>query len=66
MRRAIGVKKKMMMGFLATRKLAVLDILPVGSKFNQLSRIDYVFGFETGKPEYSSLNATADSRGSQK
>jgi hypothetical protein len=42
-RQAIGTKGNMIAIFFTRRKLIVLDILPQGSKFNQLYFVDYIF-----------------------
>jgi histone-lysine N-methyltransferase SETMAR len=42
-RQGIGVKKTMITVFFTGRKLIVLDILPKGSRFNQLYFVDYIF-----------------------
>jgi hypothetical protein len=42
-RQAIGTKETMMTFSFTGRKLIMLDILPKGSKFNQLYSVDYIF-----------------------
>jgi hypothetical protein len=42
-RQAIGTRKSMITIFFTGRKLIVLNILPKGSKFNQLCFVDYIF-----------------------
>jgi hypothetical protein len=42
-RQAIGTKRTLRTIFFTGRKLTVLDVLPKGSKFNQLYFVDYIF-----------------------
>jgi hypothetical protein len=42
-RQAIGTKQSTITLFFTRRKLTVLDILPKGSKFNQLYFVHYIF-----------------------
>jgi hypothetical protein len=57
-RQAIGSKQTMVTVFFTAGKLVVLGVLPEGSTFNQFCCINHFFGFENGKAELLSSDAT--------